>query len=67
MAIKRTNLCLSVDMTSTLDISELLEKVGEHVCVVKTHADIIEDFNEDFITRIREIAKKINFLIVEDR
>lgn len=67
MAIKKTNLCLSVDLTSTVNILELLEKVGEHICLVKTHADIIEDFNEDFTSRLKELGRKFNFLILEDR
>lgn len=67
MATKKTNLCLSVDMTSTTEILDLIEKVGEHVCMVKTHVDIIEDFSINFITRIKELAVRFNFLILEDR
>ncbi|XP_075973393.1 rudimentary-like [Anticarsia gemmatalis] len=67
MATKKTNLCLSVDLTSTTKILDLLEKVGEHVCLVKTHADIIEDFSNDFITRLKDLAQRFNFLILEDR
>ncbi|XP_063824785.1 uridine 5'-monophosphate synthase-like [Ostrinia nubilalis] len=67
MATKKTNLCVSVDLTTTTCILDLLEKVGEHVCLVKTHADIIEDFSTDFITRLKSLAKRFNFLILEDR
>lgn len=67
MATKKTNLCLSVDLTSATKILDLLEKVGEHVCLVKTHADIIEDYTGDFITRIKQLADRFNFLILEDR
>lgn len=67
MATKKTNLCLSVDLTSTTKILDLLEKVGEHVCLVKTHADIIEDYSKDFITRLKQLADSYNFLILEDR
>ncbi|CAH4032693.1 unnamed protein product [Pieris brassicae] len=67
MAVKKTNLCISVDLTSSTQILELLEKVGNHVCLVKTHVDIIEDFSSDFITSLKELAKKYNFLILEDR
>ncbi|KAL0841005.1 hypothetical protein ABMA28_014781 [Loxostege sticticalis] len=67
MATKKTNLCLSVDLTTTTGILDLLEKVGEHVCLVKTHIDIIEDFSADFITRLKSLAKRFNFLILEDR
>lgn len=67
MATKKTNLCLSVDLTSTTQILNLLEKVGEHICLVKTHADIIEDFNHDFTARMKQLANRYNFLILEDR
>ncbi|KAG6450324.1 hypothetical protein O3G_MSEX006532 [Manduca sexta] len=67
MATKKTNLCLSVDLTSVTSILDLLEKVGEHICMVKTHVDIIEDFNKDFVTQLKQIADRFNFLILEDR
>ncbi|XP_068631662.1 uridine 5'-monophosphate synthase [Battus philenor] len=67
MATKKTNLCLSVDLTSSTKILDLLEKVGEHVCLVKTHVDIIEDFNDNFIVQLKQLATKYNFLLLEDR
>lgn len=67
MAMKKTNLCLSVDFTSVRNILNLLEKVGEHICMVKTHVDIIEDFNEDFTKQLKQLADRFNFLILEDR
>lgn len=67
MAVKKTNLCLSVDLTTTTEVLGLLEKVGEHVCLVKTHADIIEDFTSDFVSRLKELADRFNFLLLEDR
>lgn len=67
MSTKRTNLCLSVDLTSATEILDLLEKVGEHICMVKTHVDIIEDFTSDFIDRLKQMAERHNFLILEDR
>ncbi|CAH2106640.1 unnamed protein product [Euphydryas editha] len=67
MAIKKTNLCLSVDLTSSTKILDLLEKVGEHVCLVKTHIDIIEDYTSEFILQLKQLAQRLNFLILEDR
>ncbi|XP_059053056.1 uridine 5'-monophosphate synthase-like [Achroia grisella] len=67
MSIKKTNLCLSVDLTSPVKILELLEKVGEYICLVKTHVDIIEDFTSDFISRLKQLADRFNFFILEDR
>ncbi|XP_038211983.1 uridine 5'-monophosphate synthase [Zerene cesonia] len=67
MAIKKTNLCLSVDLTSSSQILDLLEKVGEHICLVKTHIDIIQDFSQNFVTALKQLATRFNFLILEDR
>lgn len=67
MATKKTNLCISVDLPSSIQILNLLEKVGEHVCLVKTHVDIIEDFNSDFVEQLKQLATKFNFLLLEDR
>ncbi|KAM3964538.1 uridine 5'-monophosphate synthase-like [Aphomia sociella] len=67
MSIKKTNLCLSADLTSATKILELLEKVGEYICLVKTHIDIIEDFSPDFISRLKQLADRFRFLIMEDR
>ncbi|CAK1595874.1 unnamed protein product [Parnassius mnemosyne] len=67
MATKKTNLCLSVDLTSSTKIIDLLEKVGEHICLVKTHIDIIEDFSDNFIMQLKQLGTKFNFLILEDR
>lgn len=67
MAAKKTNLCLSADLTTAESILDLIEKVGEHICLVKTHVDIIEDFNTNFVTNLKNLAKRLNFLILEDR
>ncbi|CAG4979647.1 unnamed protein product [Colias eurytheme] len=67
MAIKKTNLCLSVDLTSSTQILDLLEKVGEHICLVKTHIDIIQDFSQNFVSSLKQLAMRFNFLILEDR
>ncbi|XP_023943710.2 uridine 5'-monophosphate synthase [Bicyclus anynana] len=67
MATKKTNLCLSVDLTSSTKILDLVQKVGEHVCLVKTHIDIVEDYTDNFIVQLKELAQKFNFLVLEDR
>ncbi|KAK7793028.1 hypothetical protein R5R35_004459 [Gryllus longicercus] len=67
MAEKRTNLCLSMDTTNSMELLELASKVGAHICLLKIHIDIIKDFSKDFITNLVALAKEYNFLILEDR
>jgi uridine monophosphate synthetase len=65
--LKRTNLCVSADVTTTAELLSIAEEVGEHICVLKTHADIISDFGERTIRGLNEISKRKKFLVFEDR
>jgi uridine monophosphate synthetase len=62
--VKRTNLCVSADVTTT---NELAEDVGDHICILKTHADIISDFNDKTIRGLNEISRRKQFIVFEDR
>ncbi|KAF2084930.1 Orotidine 5'-phosphate decarboxylase, partial [Saccharata proteae CBS 121410] len=67
IAIKRTNLCLSADVSTTKELLELAEDVGDSICLLKTHADIINDFSDRTVKGLRDIAKRKKFLVFEDR
>ena len=67
ISIKRTNLCVSADVHSTSALLRLAEEIGEYICVLKTHADIIDDFSERTIRGLNEISQRKGFLIFEDR
>lgn len=67
MATKETNLCIAADLTSSAEILNLAEQIGPYICVLKTHVDIIDDFTDKFIVSLTAIAKKHNFVIMEDR
>ncbi len=65
---KRSNLIVSADVTSTQELLELAEKVGPHIVALKTHIDILLDFNfDETIVPLKELAVKYNFLLMEDR
>ena len=64
---KQTRLCLAADLTNARDILDLIDATAEHICLLKTHIDIIEDFSWDFIDKLKARAKEHNFLIFEDR
>ncbi|ODQ63820.1 orotidine-5'-phosphate decarboxylase [Nadsonia fulvescens var. elongata DSM 6958] len=68
MAAKRTNLCASVDLTSTAELLALVDTIGPYICVVKTHIDIVSDFTyEGTAVALQKLARKHGFLIFEDR
>ncbi|CAF9931280.1 MAG: hypothetical protein GOMPHAMPRED_005866 [Gomphillus americanus] len=67
MDAKRTNLCLSADVSSTTTLLQLADICGPYICLFKTHADIIDDFGPRTIKGLRELSQKHKFLIFEDR
>lgn len=67
MSTKQTNLCVAADVTKTVDLLNVAEQVGPHICLLKTHIDIIEDFHPNFIKHLKSIAEKHNFVLFEDR
>jgi uridine monophosphate synthetase len=67
IAIKRSNLALSADVTTTSELLALAEELGDYICVLKTHADIISDFSDRTVSELQRIAQRKHFLIFEDR
>lgn len=67
MEDKKTNLCFNPDVVKQKDFLALTDLVGPHICLLKTHVDILEDFEPTFIDKLKALAKKHNFLIFEDR
>lgn len=67
MATKQTTLCVAADLTNSTDILNLAEQVGPHICLFKTHIDIVEDFHPNLVKPLKEIAERHNFILFEDR
>ncbi|KAI9877319.1 MAG: orotidine 5'-phosphate decarboxylase [Pleopsidium flavum] len=67
ITVKKSNLCVSADISSTAALLQLAEDVGDSICVLKTHADIVDDWNERTIRRLKEISRQKGFLLFEDR
>ncbi|CDO71291.1 hypothetical protein BN946_scf184908.g48 [Trametes cinnabarina] len=64
---KRSNLCVSVDVTKKADFLRIIDIVGPYICLVKTHVDIIEDFDFSVIENLKDLSVKHDFQIFEDR
>lgn len=64
---KKTNLAVSVDLADKASILALIHQVGRHICILKTHIDIVRDFDADFITTLKKLAQDYQFLLFEDR
>lgn len=64
---KQSNLALSLDVTTKSEFLHIADLLGPDLCVLKTHIDIIEDFDLDLIDQLQILAHRHNFLIFEDR
>lgn len=63
MESKKSNLALAADVTKKADLLKLADLVGPEICMLKTHIDIIDDFDHDLTVQLENLAKKHNFLI----
>ncbi|CAF1655700.1 unnamed protein product, partial [Didymodactylos carnosus] len=45
----------------------LSKQVGDYICLLKIHCDILNDFTMEKIRQLKTISKEKNFLLFEDR
>ena len=65
---KKSNLIASADVITTQELLDFAEKAGPHIVALKTHIDILTDFDPDkTILPLKDLATKYNFLLMEDR
>lgn len=67
MEEKQTNLCVAADITTKKELIKIADELGPHICVLKTHIDIVENFDMELITELQRLSEKHNFLLFEDR
>lgn len=67
METKKSNLCIAADISNSADLLKLVQSVGEYCAVIKTHYDAVLDWTKETENSLKELAKKHNFIIMEDR
>ncbi|CAG8808302.1 20535_t:CDS:2, partial [Dentiscutata erythropus] len=67
MERKKSNLAVALDVTTKQEFLDIADKVGPYICCLKTHIDIVEDFDQDLIDKLKKLQKKHDFIIFEDR
>lgn len=64
---KQSNLGVAADVTTVHELYALIEAIGHAICILKTHIDILDDFDDTVPARLRAYAKQYDFLLFEDR
>ena len=64
---KESLVVLAADLPTIDGIVQLIEEVGDHVCALKTHVDMVEEFNMEDWGRVVETARSKGMMLFEDR
>ena len=67
---KKSNICLAADIENMDELFKIIEDIGEYICILKIHSDIISDFFINYelnCKKLNELKNKYNFRIWEDR
>lgn len=67
MEEKKSNLALAIDLQSKQDILKTVKELAPHIAVLKTHIDMVNDFDIHLLLELQDMAKRGRFLIFEDR
>lgn len=63
---KKSNIILAVDLDDADKIINIISKLGEYICAVKIHLDIVK-INSNFIENIKKLKEQHSLVIIEDR
>lgn len=66
-SLKKSLVCLAADRNTMAGLFDLIEDVGDYISALKTHVDLVDDWNSTEWSRFCETARNKNVLIFEDR
>ncbi|PIT87466.1 MAG: orotidine-5'-phosphate decarboxylase [Candidatus Magasanikbacteria bacterium CG10_big_fil_rev_8_21_14_0_10_40_10] len=66
MESKQTNLSIAADVTTKAELIKIANELGPEICLLKTHIDIVEDFDTDLVVQLQRLSEQHNFLLFED-
>jgi len=66
-SIKESLVVLAADLPTMDGILQLIEDVGDYVCALKTHVDMVEGFNIEEWSKVVESARSKDLMLFEDR
>src|SRR3990167_1256619 len=64
---KKTNIALSADVTTCDKLLQLANDLGPHICMLKTHIDILSDYAWPVTIALQKLAAQHRFFLFEDR
>ena len=64
---KKSLVVLAADLPTIEQIVRIVEQVGDYVCALKTHVDVVEDFNLEDWGAVVDAARSKGMLLFEDR
>ena len=64
---KQSLVCLAADRYTMAELFDLLEAVGSSIAALKTHVDLIDDWDQTEWARFCALAQEMDLLIFEDR
>lgn len=64
---KKSNLIASADVITSEELLDLANNIGDKIVALKLHSDIIVDFSQELVSKLRTIAREKDFLLFEDR
>ncbi|KAF2807007.1 orotidine 5'-phosphate decarboxylase [Mytilinidion resinicola] len=64
---EKSNLIVSADLTTTAELLDCAYVLGPYIDVLKTHVDLLSDFEPKTVEGLKFFSKKHNFMIFEDQ